>query len=284
MSGYDLVIIHREVCPLGGGVFDRYITSKNGYVIYELDDAVWLPMPLKIDQRKHFFSENSIPRLMTECRMVVAGNQYIRDFALRYNSQVAVIPTPYDDLGGLQYKPKRKLVPVIVWIGNVGNDEYLDLLKSPLTRLASKYEFVFRIIGSTEYSGFQIEGVNVEFMEWDLNSEARWLLESDIGVMPLFDREYEKGKCAFKLIQYASAGMPLVASPVGMNREVIQHGVNGFLAETEEDWHSAIARLLEQPSLRSEMGSQAYATFSKKYTHSVNSVKWLNVFEEILNN
>jgi glycosyltransferase involved in cell wall biosynthesis len=123
--------------------------------------------------------------------------------------------------------------------------------------------------------------VNVQVMEWREERERQWLLECDIGIMPLHDRDYERGKCSFKLVQYFSAGMPVVASPVGMNREVVTPGVNGFLASTPDEWYAALDRLLADATLRRQMGQRGYERYRERFTPQANAELWLDIFRRL---
>ena len=281
LARYDVVVIHREAFPLGGPWFERLATRINPATVFDLDDAIWLPMPLAVNQRALFWDSERVARIMGQCAAVVAGNAFLADYARRHNRFVHVIPTPYADLGGGVGGQRATDPPIVVWIGNVGNEEYLDMVRTPLARLAREVPFVLRVIGSAEATAFRMEGVNVQTVLWSEERERDWLLESAIGIMPLADRDYERGKCSFKLIQYFSAGLPVVASPVGMNAEVVRHGDNGFLAQGEEQWYEYLKRLLCDKSLREAMGASGYATFQRDFTRTRNALRWLEVFASI---
>lgn len=278
---YDVVIIHREAFPIGGAWFEEAIARLNPRTVYDIDDALWLPMPLKVDQRRFLWDPERVSRTMSSCAAVVAGNAFLRSYAGARNAVVTVIPTPYPDLGGRAATGADVKRPVIVWIGNVGNEEYLHLVREPLQRLARRHDFVLRVIGSAQAGRLRMEGVNIEAVEWREGREAEWLLGSAIGIMPLHDRDYERGKCSFKLVQYLSCGMPVVASPVGMNTEVVSDGVNGFLAATAEDWFRALDRLLSDPALRVAMGQRGYQQYRQRFTPAINAVRWHAVFRRL---
>lgn len=278
-GSYHLVIIHREICPLGGGRLERLLARISSACIFDFDDAIWLPMPLRIDQRKRFYDSETVPRCLQACQAVVAGNEFLETYASQYNGRVSIIPTPYRDLGGGAGDHAQSGPAVLVWIGNFGNEEYLRLVEKPLRRLAQLHSFVLRIIGSPEMSDFEIPDVAVEFIPWSARHEAGALLSSTIGIMPLYDRDYERGKCSFKLVQYASAGLPLVASPVGMNVDVISPGENGYLPATEEEWVTALDRLLGDSAHRLEVGRNAYQTYLSHFTPEANAQNWMQVFE-----
>ena len=279
---FDLVIIHREAFPLGGAWFERLAARVNRHIVFDVDDAIWLPMPLSVNQRKLFWDRNRVADAMSACAAVVVGNDYLGAYASRHNASVHVIPTPYLDLGGsanATSRPGRS--PVVVWIGNVGNEEYLRLVRTPLQRLACEFDFVFRVIGSAEAAGFSIPGVKVEALEWREDREREWLLDSSIGIMPLHDREYERGKCSFKLVQYFSAGLPVVASPVGMNVDVVVDGFNGCLATDEDQWYASLKLLLDSEAERRRMGANGYATYRARFTRGGNAELWREVFARV---
>lgn len=280
VSRYDVVIIHREAFPIGGAWFERMVARLNPRTVFDFDDALWLPMPLVVNQRRFLWDPERVARTIASCAAVVAGNVFLRSYAGPRNAMVAVIPTPYPDLGG---PPASRAPgpPVIVWIGNVGNEEYLELVREPLERLARKHEFVLRVIGSPEASRLRMEGVNVEVLEWREDREREWLLGSSIGIMPLHDREYERGKCSFKLVQYLSAGMPVVASPIGMNTEVVKQGENGFLAANSAQWYEALDRLLGDSALRHSMGARGYSGYRRHFTPAANAQSWVGIFRRL---
>ena len=279
---YDVVIIHREIFPLGSAFFERLAARLNPRIVFDLDDAIWLPTPLSVNQRKLFWDANRVSDTMSACQTVVSGNAYLSAYSKKFNANVQVIPTPYLDLGGTsKVADEGGAPPIIVWIGNVGNEEYLEILRKPLEQLATEFDFILRIIGSAEASRLKMSGVQTETLVWREENEQSWLLECAIGIMPLFDREYEKGKCAFKLVQYFSAGMPVVASPVGMNAEVVEHGRNGFLATSEEEWYNALKSLLSNPDQRCQMGANGYALYQQRFTPSKNAKLWLDIFHNL---
>lgn len=278
---YDVVLVHREVFPLGGAWFEKAIVRLNPNTVYDMDDALWLPMPLVVDQRRLLWDPERVAETISSCAAVVAGNAFLRGYAGPRNALVKVIPTPYRDLGGAAAVDRADRPPAIVWIGNVGNEEYLEIVREPLERLARRHDFTLRVIGSPEAANLRLGGVKVEALEWREDREAEWLLECAIGIMPLPDRDYERGKCAFKLVQYFSAGMPVVASPVGMNCEVVREGENGFLATTPDDWYRALDRLLGDAALRREMGAAGYRTYRARFTREENAARWLELFERL---
>jgi len=275
---YDVIIIHREVFPLGDAFFERIVTRINPNVIFDLDDALWAPISLTINQRNLFWSSKRFANTMVNCRSVVAGNTYLADYCRKYNSDVHIIPTPNHDLECMATRhQKQHDKPIIVWIGNTGNEGYLDMLHQPLQRLAKKYDFILRLIGGLDIESYRIPGVTIDAIIWNKEQEGQWIQESNIGIMPLLDKEYEKGKCAFKLVQYFSAGLPVVASPVGMNNDVVEQGKNGYLAKNADDWFTFLEMLITDPQTRINLGQSGYETWKGRFTPEINAKLWLKI-------
>ncbi len=275
---YDRVIIHREVFPLGPPILERLVTSLHPDVTYDLDDAMWHPPSNPVNQRRLLQDEERVGKIMRSCKRVVAGNQYIRDYALGYTSRVFVIPTPYDDLAlPASRRARKNEKPIVVWIGNLGNAQYLEPILPALEEVHSKQPFVLRLIGGADIEDVASDSLPIERLAWHRDKEARWLQESDVGIMPLHQNDFEQGKCAFKIIQYFSAGVPAVASPVGMNSQVITPGVNGYLASTRDEWVECLSALLRDASKRGEMSARAREAFRAAYTREINADRWLRL-------
>jgi len=279
---YDAIIIHREIFPFGSAWYERLVTRLNPRCVFDFDDAIWVMMPLKINQRKFLWDPNKVADTIQSCAAVVAGNNYLKNYAVSFNNNCEVIPTPYPDIGGGQQRITNKISPpIIVWIGNVGNDEYLEPIREPLKKLATTHDFIFRIIGAPSSANYQIEGVKVENLIWEMNQEANWLLESSIGVMPLPDREYEQGKCAFKIVQYYSAGLPVVASPVGMNCDVVDPGETGYLADSPAQWLEALTLLLDDDHHRQQLSAAAHHFHQRYFQPDRLAQQWLTLLRKL---
>jgi murein biosynthesis integral membrane protein MurJ len=155
-------------------------------------------------------------------------------------------------------------VPRIVWIGSPTTAQYLQLLRLPLQALARTQAFVLRVVGSGE-DEVDMPGVQVEVVAWSEATEVSSIGACDVGIMPLQDSPWERGKCGYKLIQYMACGLPVVASDVGVNPEIVQQGVNGFLARSHDDWLLALQQLLSDPSLRERMGQAGRQRVEQRY-------------------
>ncbi len=277
---FDAIIIHRELFPLGGAMLDRIVARLNPQIFLDLDDAIWFPPSQSVNQRARFWDPMRTSHVMAVSRHVIAGNAYIQEYARRFNSDVSVVPTSYDDLGGPRRQP-RIGQPVIVWIGNWGNAEYLELIAPALTALAGEFSFQLRLIGGPDVFSLRLPGVSIDARLWNERGEAALLTSADIGLMPLYQRDHEQGKCAFKLVQYHSAGLAVVASPVGMNRDLIKHGHNGYLADSHEQWVTSLRALLASPELRLEIGRAGYATYLTGYSRESCANQWTTLLDHL---
>lgn len=216
----------------------------------------------------------------TICRLsaqVIVGNRYLAGYARRHNENVTVVPSTIDT--GI-YAPRHDgrddgRVVSIGWTGSHSTVQHLDTLRGALTRLKQHCEFRLRVIGAPSY---RLDGVETIAQPWCAESEVRDLHNFDIGIMPLPDDNWNRGKCGMKLLQYMGAGVPAVGSPVGMNAEIIRDGVNGFLASTEEEWVEKLSALVRDHRLRRSLGEVGRQTVEERYSTRV----WAPKVGEIL--
>lgn len=260
----DLVFIHREAYPLGPPYFERHFARNGRKVVYDFDDAVYLPKERAYHPwANRLRNPGKVADVCGLSRLVIAGNEVLAEYARARNRRVVVIPTPIDTerFRPADGRPEHS-VPVMGWIGNPTGVPYLDLLRPVLRRLAAEAEFLVRVIGGP----WECPGVKVEWRRWQRATEVADTQGFDIGLMPLPDSPWTRGKCSFKLIQYLSCGRPAVASPVGMNREVIREGENGFLASSDAEWHERLAYLLRDAPARERLGSRGREIIEAAYS------------------
>lgn len=263
---YDVVFIHREACPLGDHFFETLLRMTAKKVIYDFDDSVFLKKPLKIKS------------VIRSSNTVIAGNRYLQDYAWRYNKNVKVLPTCIDTF---RYMPRgrseKKERLVIGWIGTPSTSVYLDSLRDVFRAVASKYsnvEFVF--VGAR----FEDGHLPVRSYAWKIETEREILGTFDIGIMPLFNDDWAKGKCGFKIIQYMAMGIPAVASAVGMNFEIIEDASDGFLVKDDPEWISRLSLLITDEKLRNKIGLQGRKKVTERYSLDVNREKFLGIIEK----
>jgi len=280
---YDIVFIHREVCPIGPPFFEWLINKMNKPIIFDFDDAIFLPSS---SSSNSFIEKLKNPHktayIISMSKCVIVGNNYLANFALKYNNSIFIIPTCIDTY---KYRPANytnlnKNEITIGWIGSSTTLEFLDILKNVFVRLSKRFDNLrLKIVGGY----FSIEGLsNIASKSWSLKEEAEDLKTFDIGIMPMPDNEWTRGKCGFKAILYMSMGIPCVCSPVGINKEIITDGVNGFLCRDIEEWVEKISLLITDRQLRDKLGTEGRRTIEDKYSVKVNAPKFLDAIQSIL--
>lgn len=252
---YDLYVFEHQAFPYIPVLLERLAQKLNPNMLLEFDDAIYLTL----------LHKKKIPRLIRMSRHIVVGNNFLRDYVLQFNPKVTVIPTVLDTD---RYQPKKdyrahgKLN--IGWVGLAYNLPYLQELKEMLQKLRKEVgKFVLTVISSR---GFELNGVEVIFKQWSYDNEVQGIRSLDIGIMPLADDEWAKGKCGLKVLQYMACGVPVVASPVGVNREIINDGENGFLAATDGEWLEKLSLLARDEALRRRLGQKGRETVEKHYS------------------
>jgi len=276
---FDVLWIEKEALPWWPQWVESALLRGVPYVL-DFDDAVFH----NYDQHRfalvrHFFGKR-LDGLMAQSALVVAGNDYLVQRARDAGaSWVEVLPTVID-LDRYPYPHPAQLnrtsvPPVVVWISSPSTVRYLQLLQEPLQSLAQRMPFVLRVIGGE----VAFPGVQVECLPWTENTEVAHIANADVGVMPLLDSPWERGKCGYKLIQYMACGLPVVASPVGVNASIVRDGVNGFWSHDAQSWACALEKLLTDASLRERMGAEGRQKVERDYCLQVTAPRlavWLN--------
>jgi glycosyltransferase involved in cell wall biosynthesis len=266
VPGADVVVFRGPLLPYGPPVLERICRWLNPRLIFDIDDAIWEP-PAHVDSPFLRLVDHGWTRKMARlCAGAIVGNETLRAYVEPLNSNVTVIPTCIDlDLHTQKAYPERDSV-VLGWTGLKDNLGYLAPIEPVLRDLAVEHGITLHIATGAPY---HLEGVTVENEHWRLDREIEYLQHADIGLMPLHDTPRARGKCAFKALQYMAAGTPVVLSPVGMNAEVVEDGVSGFLADSPEAWREKLARLIADSALRERMGRAARERVRVRYSHAV---------------
>ncbi len=274
----DYLFIHREAAQIGPPIFEWIIAKvlRRKY-IYDFDDAIWLANYSQVNARFHKLKAYwKVNYCMKWADKIIAGNEYLANYARQYNSNVQIIPTTIDTVNqhNLATNPNPEKVS-IGWTGTHTTMNYLDELVPVLKELEMNYAFNFIVI-SNERPNYELD--SLIYVPWNKDSEIEDLVRINIGVMPLKQDAWAEGKCGFKGLQYMALEMATVMSPVGVNNQVIEHGVNGFLASTPEEWKVILESLLQNPSLRTEIGQKGRETIEKKYAVLANESKYKSLF------
>jgi glycosyltransferase involved in cell wall biosynthesis len=258
---YDVVFVHREAYPIGPCVYE-YIFKKilRKKVVFDFDDAIFLSNVSKSNKFVGALKRHSkIKHIIKLSDLVIAGNKNLEDFAARYNRAIKVMLTPVDTrlyAPALSKKPHDNAV-TIGWIGSPTTSDFLHIALPYLRKLADDCpQTHFLFVGALEDPAFSsLPRLTVK--KWSLKEEASFLSAMDIGIMPMPDNEWTRGKCAFKAILYMSMGMPVVCSKVGVNSEVVKDGVTGYLVTNDEAWYTRLSQLVKDASLRKTLGEAA---------------------------
>ncbi len=270
---YDAVLCEQEAFPFLPAAVDLVISRLNSRFILDYDDAAHCKYERWPVLRK------KIARLMATAETVVVGNSELEGYARKFTPHVTVIPTVVNLAA---YPDHQEAAPSsavrIAWIGTPMTANYLKPLIPELGRLQKKHKHVgFRFIGA---GNFPTNGLRIESREWSAATEGQLLSECDIGIMPLSDTEFTRGKCGLKLIQYMACGLPVVASPVGVNRKIVEENRNGFLAATSGEWFEKLEALIENADMRKRFGESGRSKVAAEYTVEQGLAKWLEILEK----
>lgn len=269
LIGAKHIFMHREMAHLGPPVFEWILVKimRRKYV-YDFDDAIWIPnysaANARFQKLKCYWK---VPYLIKWASKVSAGNEFLANYAGRFNSQVAVIPTTIDTQNQHTQLVNQNSFPVVIgWTGTHSTMHYLDFIVPVLRKLEREFDFKFKVI-SNKKPNYDLK--SLVYMDWKEETEINDLAEIHIGVMPLVLDAWSEGKCGFKALQYMALGMAAIVSPVGVNTKIIQHGNNGFVAETTEEWENALRLLLENGFMRKELGKNAIKSIKEQWSSDV---------------
>lgn len=278
---YDVIFLHKEAFMFGPPIFESLIRSQNKRIIYDMDDAFWTHPP-QYPQIGHAFRDpGRIGKIIKMSKHILAGNDFLADYARRYNHHVTLFPTVLDTSRYLQREEIPNNEITIGWVGRWSSSPYLEKLYPVFEELSTRFKNVtIRFVGSGE--GANPQNINLLCTPWRLETEIEDIAAFDIGIMPLPDDEYSKGKCGFKLLQYMALGIPAVASPIGVNSRIITDSVNGFHASTPSEWIEKLAILIQNPDLRKTIGNTARRTVIERYSLQNNLPILLQILEDVI--
>lgn len=278
-NSFDLIFIQREALMLGTSVFERLLSKKKTPVIFDFDDAIWFPNVEGGNKALSFLKRpEKTKEILKYCDYVIAGNQYLADYAKQFNDQVTLIPTTID-MSYHQLKEEKPSEVCIGWTGSFSTLPYFESILPVLAKLKLEFpKLKFKIIVDEDKYYSEID---THTTVWTKETEIDELNKIAIGVMPLPSDEWTKGKCGFKGLQYMSLKKACVMSGVGVNTEIIQSGKNGFLANTEDEWYESLKSLMVDEQLRSEMAGKGYTTIKERYSVEGNKKNYLTLFDSI---
>lgn len=268
---YDAVIVYREAALIGPAIYERLLAWSGVPLFFDFDDAIWREQASAsvngIFSRLHFWGKTA-----TTCRLatgVIAGNSYLADYAGRRNRNVTVIPTTIElSSYPVQPEPEPDDPLIVSWTGSTSTLLHFEHARPALETLAQKRRIAVKVI-CNQPPATPIAGARNLFVPWSEAGEAQEVGACHVGIMPLPDNDFTRGKCGLKAIQFMATGRPTVVSPVGMNVDLVRHGDNGFLAGSDEEWVEALTRLADSRELRARMGAAARRTVEEGYSADV---------------
>jgi glycosyltransferase involved in cell wall biosynthesis len=258
---YDIVFIQKK---LMSGWELALLRHSGASLVFDFDDAIIYKEQGEtavIDRN----AERKFGAVVSHADMIIAGNGYLAELALKKNGKgIRILSTPWPADPGKTLRPKPRKAESLVWIGSRSTLKYLKCLEDVFASLSSRHPQLVLYVISDHFDG--IKGIKTVNLPWKIETEFADIAKGDIGLMPLYDNEWCRGKCGFKIIQYMACGIPTVASAVGFNKELITDGENGFLARSDKDWIEKISALLSDPSMYEKMSNRSREIFEKKHT------------------
>lgn len=263
-GNYDFIWVQYELFPYLPGVLERLIFLTRTPVIMDMDDAIFHQYDQHNNRLIRALLGQKLRPLLRHSAMAFCGNTYLADYARRDCAHTHIIPTTVDTT---LYVPAQKQrssnPPMLGWIGSPSTWNYCLPLHDIFAEFVHSQQASMLVVGAEHAANTHYP---FEFRSWAESREVADIQEMDIGVMPLPDALWARGKCGYKLIQYMACGIPVIASPIGVNREIVEHGVNGFLASTPDEWRAAITQLLADPALGQHMGQAGRAKVQEHYS------------------
>ena len=277
----DVLFIQKVIFP--GPV--RWLLSRcRCPVVYDFDDAIFTTEVREARSWLAAWKERrnvrGLPGMLKLAAVAIVENEYTAEFARSY-CEVATITGPIDtEVYSICDRTQRKPEAVVLgWIGSATSRQYLELIRGPLHQLSKRFPNLrLRVVGAESP---HVEGLQVESKDWSLEEEEEDLRGFDIGLMPIADDPWTRGKGGYKLLQYMATGLPVVTSPVGVNRQIVRDGESGFWARSPGEWEGRLATLIENPGLRHEMGRRGRATVEKEYALAVQQKRFLGILKGV---
>lgn len=282
LKNYDVILVYRAAAMAGPAFFERLIKLTGKPIIYDFDDAIFLTHTHEVN--KLFGWAKFAKKTEAICRLsdaVTVGNEWLAEFARQHNSNVSIIPSSVDTE---KYFPQAKKVGekiVVGWTGSSTSQTHLENFAPVLRELSAKLPIEIHVHSDRSPNLGDIPFV---WHKWAIDTEVEIISKFDIGIMPMPDDKWSLGKCSMKALIYMSLGVPTVCSDVGMNREVISHGENGYLAKNNEDWFNSIQILVNNQELRNKIGKKSRETIIEKYSMKVCANKFAKVVFETIRN
>lgn len=281
-ENFDLIVIYREANFLGNIFFEKRFAKSKVPVVFDFDDAIWLnDVSDGNSNLKWLKRPEKTAEIIALSTKVIAGNNYLADYAKQYNSNVVIIPTSVNTDYHQAKSTNNENNVCIGWTGSSTTLKHFKEALPFLTDLKQKYgsKLTFQLIIDLDIEFPELDLISTR---WNADTEIAELSKIDIGIMPLPNDKWSMGKCGFKGIQYMALSKPCVMSPVGVNTDIIDDSVNGFLANTNEEWKTKLQLLIESEETRQKLGEAGKKTIEERYSVSVQQKALLAVFNQLI--
>lgn len=279
---YDAIWVYAELFPYLPGLMERLAGFAGKPVVVDWDDAFFHAYDAHEAGIVRRLLGRKMEPLLKAAAAVTCGNAYLRDYAVRYCPRTVIVPTVVDTDHYVPGQAPRLSTdkPLIGWMGSPSTWRNVRPLLPLLEQLVRHHGVRFRAIGAGRSAeGDRFSGM--ELVDWTERSEIEEVQAMDIGIMPLDDRPFEKGKCGYKLIQYMACGVPVVASPVGVNTTIVREGANGLLASDLTEWRGSLLRLIDDPELRRAWGVNGRADVVREYSLESQAPRITELFKSL---
>lgn len=280
---FDLIIVQREAFMTGSTYFERALYKTGIPVVFDFDDAIWL-MEVSDGNRKLSWLKD--PRktdtILDHVHHIVAGNDFLAEYARLHNKNVEVIPTVIDTEKYRSAVSGDHAGPIVIgWTGSRTTVGHLRASAGMLKELQQKYgdAIEIRVISDNPLVEPGLKVINIP---WRSATEVDDLAELDIGIMPLPDSDWSRGKCGFKGLQYMAMGKAVVLQDIGVNKVIVQDNVNGFLASSQEEWVNRLEDLINDHDLRTRLGTAARTTIEEKWSVIAWRDRYLELFNKLI--
>ena len=277
-SQFDLLWVERELFPWLPSFGIRFLVHRRIPYVVDYDDAVFHRYEVYPNFVVRNLLRSKIDYVMRHSRLIIAGNRYLADRAIKAGAEkVEILPSVVDLERYSVDPPGRHERFTIGWIGSPATKHYLHLIAPALADLCKDNRARVVLVGA---GSIELPHVPLEILPWSEETEVASIQDFDVGIMPLPDDPWTRGKCGYKLIQYMACGRPVVASPVGVNEEIVEGNVNGFIARTAEDWVRLLTTLRNDPNLCKRMGMAGRKKVEERYSLQVTAPRLLSLLEE----
>jgi glycosyltransferase involved in cell wall biosynthesis len=278
---YQAVYVQREAFFALGPIFEHR-AARRVPLVFDFDDAIWVPGVSEANKHLAFLkAPDRTLRLLPDAALVLAGNEYLADFARRYARRVEIVPTTIDtdEYAPLPSRPERDMV-CVGWSGSFSTIQHFELARPVLRRLQQRLgaKVRFKVIGDPK---FRDDELGIVGEPWRKATEVQDLLDIDVGIMPLPDDEWARGKCGLKGLQYMALEIPAIMSPVGVNTQIIADGVDGFTPRSDDEWLERLVLLVEDRARRLEMGRRARKTVVDRYSVHAWKDRYVELFRSL---